>query len=185
MSCVAAEHARGDPVVDPLEQPGQRGEVGADLLVGRLVEPRRERRRSAPRSSPRGRSAPRAWRPRSSSRAARGRACSAFQRIRRAGACRSSSPQRSASSTAVALLRVGGEERRLWLDRGRARGRSPASPVSLAPVDLQRRHRDAGEAGKAQGALRDHRHQVDALVRDPLSSSIRRDVVAGCEPGIT
>ena len=41
-------------------------------------------------------------------------------------------------------------------------------PWTLRPVELQRRHRDAGETRDPQAPLRDHRHQVDALEGDPL-----------------
>ena len=39
----AAEHAGGDPVVDSLQHPRKRGEVGADVLVGGVVEAGRQR----------------------------------------------------------------------------------------------------------------------------------------------
>ena len=113
------------------EHPGQRGEVGADVLVGRLVEARRQgddRRRGLHREPDRD---PEPGALGVAARAASGRAGA---RSRASAGPPAAGPRRPSARPARPRpgRRVGGEERRLRARAGRARGRSRASPGPCA-----------------------------------------------------
>ena len=131
--------------------PGQRGEVGADVLVGRLVEARRERDERLAGLRRRGRSARRAGRPRSRTPAGGGRAAARSRGSAGRRACSVSSPQASASSTAARAAGSAGKSGGSGAIAVELAG-DLARALDLASVDLQRRHRDPGEARQPQDA---------------------------------
>jgi len=72
-----------------------------------------------------------------------------------------------------AAVGVGGEEGRVGDDAVEGTG-DRAGALHLLAADLQCRHRRPREAEGAQSALGDDRHQVDALVVDPLEVQHQR-----------
>ena len=146
------------------------GERLAHGLVVRVVEPAARRRRSGPRSSTSirvGSGMPSC----ASSRKLAWPTCSRFsahQMIVRGICWNSSSPQRSASSTAARCSRVGREQRRVGLEpvelaRDVASSPAPCGRRSSAPARGCPRSRAARISPRL-----DHRGQVDALVLDAL-----------------
>ena len=160
------EHALGDPVVDPLQPPGEGRKVSSHrLVVGAVhaVRGRDDRRRGLD-GKPDRHPEPGAF------GVARQRRAVALQDVpadAAAAGCSISSPQRSASLTVTRSScslgiegRVGAQPIELFRDRPRA--------CELALADRQRRHGVRRKPHRLQGRAGDHRHQVDALVGNAL-----------------
>ena len=109
---------------------------------------------------------------------------SAHHEIVRGICWNSSSPQRSASSTAARCCGSAGNSGGSALQHVELAGDVPRA-LHLAPVDLQRRHAVARKTGRPHQAAADDRRQVHAAGRGcPCARASPRAAAAGCEPGI-
>ncbi len=163
----AADDAVGDVGVDPVEEPGDRGEVGDRMGVVSLVEAGRQLgdRRC-------GLGGDRHREPElRAGQVALDRAAVLAEQV-------PDEPPRDVLENLVPPglrlldlgpgIGVGGEERRVGRDPVELASDLPAA-LDPAAVDPQRRHRHSGESSGAEDRLREHRDEVDPRVGDALA----------------
>ena len=167
----AAEHAVGDPAVDPVEQSGQRGEVRSDGLVARLVVAREDaddgRRQRLDHEA-------REDQARALEISVDGLAVADQRPVR--------DPASQLLEVAVAPgldlpdARIVGHQARLGPDLVQ-RTRDRLGGLQAAAVEHERRHGRAREAQEPQHRPVEPLRQVDPLVLDALALEHQRDGV--------